>query len=632
MGGRTAASRRARWRYWFDGWMSRGTKAIMALLALATVVFVVVLGTIAWLVAKFVDPGSMAPDPGDSPWDYLWNALMRTLDAGTMGGDQGWWFRLLMLLVTIGGIVIVASLIGIVSGAFDAKVAELRQGRSTVLEHDHTLILGWNSKVLTIVSELVTANESRGRTAIVIVADQDKVDMEDAIHAAVPRFGRTKLVCRTGDVKSPHDIAIGSPQSARSIILLAPDGVDDPDADVIKTALALTSGPNRSDVVYQIVGELKNEANLGVAQLAGGDEVEWILNSDFIGRVIVQSCRQSGLAIVYQELLSFSGNECYFTAQPTLAGSTYFQAQLAFPDSTVIGIASGDDVRVNPPADTVIGTDDELVVIAQDDSTIRLGTPAVVDATGVSVRQAAPRKPEHTVILGANRHLPNMLSELDEYAVAGSTVDIVTRAKVPKLPAFERLTVTVSPSDQTHRDVLETLALTADDHIIVLPETDRFAPDVADNRTLITLLLLRDLELRQQVKFSVVTEMLDDTNRELAEVTEADDFIVSDKLIACALAQISEARRFKALYDELFAASGSEIYLHPAMDYVAPGVDVDFTTVHEAARRRGETAIGYRLNEHAHQPDANYGVRVNPPKTERRSFGPGDSIIVLAET
>ena len=63
---------------------------------------------------------------------------MATLDPGTMGGDSGWGFRIFMLIITIGGLIIVASLIGIISGAFDSKVEELRKGflklRRTVQE------------------------------------------------------------------------------------------------------------------------------------------------------------------------------------------------------------------------------------------------------------------------------------------------------------------------------------------------------------------------------------------------------------------------------------------------------------------------------------------------------------------
>jgi hypothetical protein len=58
---------------------------------------------------------------------------------------------------------------------------------------------------------------------------------------------------------------------------------------------------------------------------------------------------------------------------------------------------------------------------------------------------------------------------------------------------------------------------------------------------------------------------------------------------------------------------------------------VDFYTVLEAARRVGETAMGYRLDRFAHHADENYGVHLNPLKTERLTFAPGDRIVVLAE-
>jgi hypothetical protein len=64
---------------------------------------------------------------------------------------------------------------------------------------------------------------------------------------------------------------------------------------------------------------------------------------------------------------------------------------------------------------------------------------------------------------------------------------------------------------------------------------------------------------------------------------------------------------------------------------VASGQSVDFYTVLEAARRKGETAIGHRIARHARSAEHFYGVSVNPTKTETRVYEPGDKIIVLAE-
>lgn len=58
---------------------------------------------------------------------------------------------------------------------------------------------------------------------------------------------------------------------------------------------------------------------------------------------------------------------------------------------------------------------------------------------------------------------------------------------------------------------------------------------------------------------------------------------------------------------------------------------MNFYTVVEAARYRGQVAIGYRLNALADDATAQYGVRVNPKKSELITFTPADRIIVISE-
>lgn len=630
----TKPSAGERFRYWFDNWMSKGTVALMALLGIATAIFVAVLGTIAWLILKFIpalDAEDNLADDSAGPLDLIWRSLMRTLDPGTMGGDQGWPFRIMMLVVTIGGLVIVASLIGIVSGAFDSKVEELRKGRSRVLEEDHTLILGWSTKVFPIVKEIVTANESRGKSAIVILADRDKVEMEDDIKAQVPTTGKTKIIVRSGDPMNLAELEVANPHAARSIIVLAPDEVDDPDSLVIKTTLAVTNNPNRKKGDYHLVGELQDPANLEAAKLVGRHEAHWVLSTELISRITVQTCRQSGLSVVYSELLDFDGAEIYFTEQPSLAGRTYFDAQLAFADSAVMGLVQGGKVTLNPPADTVLATGDQIIVIAEDDDAIHLGEPGRPDEALVSAAEVAPAMPETTLVLGYNEGLRLMLAELDQYSTPRSRVMVVADIPEPGFDGLVNLDMAFQQGDPTSRAVLDALYAHEYDHIIVLAAKETLPAQRADAKTLITLLHLRDIAEQKGVDLNVVSEMIDDRNRELAEVTQADDFIVSDQLISLMLSQVSENKRLTDVFDELFSATGAEIYLRPAELYIAPGTETDFYTVLEAARRRGETAIGFRVESQARSSEHAYGVTVNPTKSARRSFAAGDKIIVLAE-
>lgn len=606
--------------------MARGTAAVMGLLALTTVVFVVV-------VALLVVGLELFPRGDDSQtfFEVLWGSLMRTLDPGTMADDEGWEFRAAMLVVTVGGLIIVASLIGIISSAFDSKIEDLRKGRSRVLESDHTLILGWSQKVIPIVREICIANETGRRSAIVILADRDKVEMEDEIKAHLGHRNRTRIIVRRGDPMDLSNLNLASPYTARSIILVAPDDSEDSDSIVIKMALAITNNPRRGTKPLDVVGELKDKRNLETATLVGGDEVSWILAREFIARITVQTGRHGGLSSVYTELLQFDGDEIYIEEESSLTGKTYFDAQLSYATSCVIGLISDDDVLLNPEASRKILAGDLLLLVAADSDSIRVGVPGTPNPGVISNLVDPPPSAEHILMLGHNADLNMMLQELSEYTPAGSTVTIVADIDPPTFPSLPHLEATFVRGDTTHRAVRDGLAIPDFDHIFVLAYKELMGNQRADAKTLVTLLHLREIAENAGKELNIVSEMLDDRNREIAEVTKANDFIVSDKLISLALSQLSENRILARVFDTLFRSEGAEVYLKPVDRYIRPGESANFYTVLESAKRRGETAIGYRIAEHAHNAEHGYGVRLNPLKTDTLTFAHEDRIVVLAE-
>ena len=174
------------------------------------------------------------------------------------------------------------------------------------------------------------------------------------------------------------------------------------------------------------------------------------------------------------------------------------------------------------------------------------------------------------------------------------------------------------------------LAATTFDHVLVLSETTGRTQEMADARTTVTLLHLRDLGRIAGKRIPITSEILEIGNRDLATVAEADDFIVSNTLISLMVSQIAENPHLVRVFDELFDPEGYEIYLKPASDYVQPGEHA-FGVVCEAALRRGEIAIGYRHARLASDADAAFGVAINPSKLKRIGLGLEDKVIVLAE-
>ncbi len=630
-------TRADRWRYWFDNTMSKGTVALIAWLGILTFVFIVGMGFLITLSGIANDPDT----PGPDFFRIVWMSLLRTLDPGTMGGDTGSpAFLLAMLIVTLGGIFLVSTLIGILTSGIDGKLNELRKGRSFVVEQDHTLILGWSPQIFTIISEIAEANKNWKRACIVILADKDKVEMEDEIRARVPRTYDTRVVCRTGNPLDPTDLQIANPDAARSIIILAPQ-VDDPDTYVIKAILALTNNPQRKPEPYHIVAEIRDPRNLEVAQMVGRDEAQFVVSSDLISRITIQTSRQSGLSVVYTELLNFSGDEIYLKEEPALVGKTFAEALRAYDDAAVIGLHYADGgTQLNPPMDTLIAAGDHVIAIAEDDDAIKCSerTEWDIDLNAIQSPRVRLASPERFLILGWNHRAPAMINELNAYAAAGSYVLVVAHSPdagdriAEECDALQNLTVTFRQADTTSRRVLDELDVTTFDHIVVLGYSDEFGAQETDAQTLITLLHLRDLSERSGKELAIVSEMRDLRNRQLAEVTRADDFIVSEQLVSLILAQLSENDHLGAVFEDLFDPEGSEIYLKPAEDYVFPNVRVNFYTVIEAAQRRNEVAIGYRLRRDEHDASKAYGVVLNPHKSDRIEFAVGDKIIVLAES
>jgi len=456
----------------------------------------------------------------------------------------------------------------------------------------------------------------------------------------VPHTGRTRIVCRNGCPIDLTDLEIVSLNTAKAIIVLPPTESEDPDASVIKTLLAITNNPHRRPEPYHVVAELHEPKNLEVARMVGRDEVELVLIRDMISRVIAQTCRQSGLSVVYTELLNFEGDEIYFQAEPALVGRTFGEALGAYEDSAVIGLCpKGGQPRLNPPMDTRVEPGDQIIAISEDDDTVRLSglTDLKINEGAIVSRPPAPPAPEHTLILGWNKRALAVVRELDSYVAPGSAVTVV--ADVPEAedevarlqPLLKNQTATFQLGDATNRHTLDSLRLPAFKHIVVLSYSDALDNQEADAQTLITLLHLRDIAERSGYTFSIVSEMLDDRNRALAEVTHADDFIVSDMLASLLLAQVAENKELNAVFADIFDPEGSEIYLKPAPDYVRPGQPVNYYTVVESARRRGQVAIGYRLKALANDAAQAYGVVVNPDKSKEVTFGEADRIIVVAE-
>ncbi|MBU3714768.1 MAG: hypothetical protein FGM46_07445 [Ferruginibacter sp.] len=244
---------------------------------------------------------------------------------------------------------------------------------------------------------------------------------------------------------------------------------------------------------------------------------------------------------------------------------------------------------------------------------------------------------ERLLLLGWNKRALIILKNMDDYVGSGSYMKVVSSFAIDNetfnelKQSLKNIQLEFEINDTTSRAIIDGLDICSYDSVQLLCYKDEMDIQDADAQTLITLLHIRRIMDEKQKDIKVVSEMLDIRNRDLAEVTKADDFIVSDKIISLLMTQVSENKYLMRVFEDLFNPDGSEIYLKPISNYVQTGATMDFYTVLESARKKGHTAIGYRIGSLIHDSNKAHGVVVNPNKSEKITFSNNDMLIVLSE-
>ena len=615
-----------RFRYFFDNTLSKGTVALIGWLAVVMCLLIILTSIVIWVTGIATESSLV---------EQIWAYLVRVL-GGTK--ELPWSFRLATLIIVLGGIFVMSSLISLLTTGFRSKLDSLRKGRSRVIENDHTVILGWSEGIFTIISELIVANENKQRSCLVILSLKDKVEMEDQIREKVVDTGRTRIICRTGNPTRLLDLDIVNLDFAKSIVIVSEE--DDSSANSLKTILAIINRPNRRPEPYHIVANIYESDDLPVGRIIGKGEVELVHVSGLIARIQAQSCRQSGLSLVYTELLDFEGDEIYFQSESKAIGKTYGETILSYESSAVIGVFSNDRVQINPHKDQIIQEGDQIIAISKDDDTVVISEqikPSINRQVIGDLPAIPGAKPEALAILGWNSRAPIVMHDLVSYIAPNSTVKLVIPSGVKEIEFDQQfieqksIKIDVRKGDITKREVLEEIGLNLIDHVVLFSCKDEHSNQEADSCTFITLVHLRDIRDKANLQFTIVSEILDVANRELLQLNQADDFILSDRLVSLAMAQIAENKALGQFFEELFQPEGSEIYLKPITNYLTVDEPVNFFTIVEAALVKNETAIGYRQISYANDADRNYGLVINPKKSDYVDYAETDQIIVFAE-
>ena len=605
----------ARLRYRFDNALSRGPSVVVGWLGFITIGIVVTVG----LLVALAQVGGVSGGKPVGVVEGVWQALTRVVDAGTFVGDTTWPARIIGLMITLCGIFIAGSLIGLIASAVDQQIEQLRKGRSAVLEKDHVLILGWSERVPAIVAELVIANESERNAAVIILATEEKDLMEDTIRDAIDDPKTTRIVCRNGDPAAPKDLIRANLANSRSIIAVS--GAEG-DAGVVKAVLAVQTLDANFEGRH-VVAELDDAELATTLRTILGERLVPVNPDRLIAELTAQACRQRGLSQVFRDLLDYDGDEIYFGSFPELEHRTFGEARLAFEQCSPIGIQPVDGrVVLNPPSDTVLRPGDELVAIARDDSEFLISTVPTVAVEG---HRGAPgvSQQRNLLLIGWSRLAPTVVRELDEFLPEGALVtilidpDLVDPDQVKQVVSGTRTPMVVELEPGGPEQILSR-NLDDVEKAVVLGYRDALDVGDADARTLLTVLALRH---HKPTDLQIVAEVLEARSVPIAQASGADDFVVSGELTSLMMAQLSGRHELHDVFNDLLDAGGATVQIHSAGRYeLTPGAS--YHDIVDTLGAAGLSAIGYRHSDSGE-------VVLNPPRSVAPNLAAGDELIVV---
>ena len=635
-----------RLNYKAERFLSKGGSSIfLSLLVIFIVVFVVLAGLRLLAISFFPELNYTG-----NPFRDVWVTFLEMTDPGNMNQDNSapLWLKIFTILSGLSGVILLSMLIGFITTSLNTMLYDFRKGRGKVIENEHTVILGWNERVVDVVRELILANESESSASVVILSRQEKEEMDNLITKRLPDTMTTEVITTQGDYANINELKRVNITEAKSVIILSncsESAVMEKkiasDVQSVKSILAITAcqgGTNELPIIVEIF----TKEHRDIIDFFEDDNIIAIDSWNIMGKLLIQTSLTSGLDTVYKEILSFDGCEIYFF-ESDWNNVNFYDLCFHLEDGIPLGIYSEDKGLVlRPPKDTLVSNSDKVVILAEDDSTINFNQEQLYfpDRSKTIIDKRLEQKKKRTLILGWHNVAEVYIEEASDYLLEGSEFDIMFQNPNEALEnkvndikeEFPDFKITLHNSSALDLEALEAIHAESYDNIVILSQSiDEQLADKIDSDTLIILLLLRKV-IKSYDNIHIITQVLNSENQEIITQTNVNDFIISNKLITMILAQLSEESLMKIFYDDIFSEDGSEIYVKPATLYFDEFPQkISFADAIFCTQQRDEVCLGIRKADLSKSLADNFGITLNLRKDAEIELTADDFLIVLSE-
>ena len=539
----------------------------------------------------------------DKPFlDQWWDSLTNIISIGS--GDN-FNERLVNFLYWALGVAFSGTIIAFLAAKVSNFITNLNKGKSTIIDTNHYVIIGWNANIFNIFAEIQTANLNQSKPTILCFNGLDNLEMRAMIDLEISKFKKIRVLTRSGDVYNIADLARTNAKNAKSVIIL--DDTVKKNFNIETTLLAVKKNiPNNN---IPIVVQFSNEDNIATLSDLMSNQLYPISKNKLISNVTSQAVRNKHISTVVLDFLDYDGDEVYFFKAGVFVGLTFKQVMLNLQSEMLIGVLTNNNkVLLNPDKNYIIQNEDQLIIIAEDDENIlklhdKPYLSELLNVIAIKPRTESFEEPKSILVLGWSKLGQQIFDKTIQFLGAGSKVSFLYRKDfVTTIPNTENYSHEVSliETNTNDQELLSNCLIANDfDIVLILGYDDYYSADVSDTYSMMKNLAVKKILETKKTSFStrIILQLNDGSKKDLISTNQESEFIVSDLLSALLITQLADNPKLWYVFEELFSNEGLKININHSDAYdPIKKEEISVEDLLILALKKDETLIGYVEN------------------------------------
>jgi len=533
--------------------------------------------------------------------ESVWWAFLRLSDPGYLGDDEGIWRRIVSTALTIAGYVLfMGTLVAIMTQWLLRKMRLLEQGLTPVAYRGHVAVLGWSSRSLPLLKELLEQASLRGlkhrlkgKPIAVLADDITNGPLEQVQGDRQLRSKFRRLVLRSGSVLNPDHIDRVNVTEADTIVIPSSGHTGSlltADAETVKTLASLRGRVLNSKRYPLVVAELQDSRKISIARQAYPGTLHVVASDIAVSRALARSLVTQGMSKVLNNLLvDPAGAQFYVLSIPEMALNKWSAVQSYLSHGIACGLYNTErGLNLNPSSGLPVKPGDRVIILARSvpeflskpQRTTRVNqTEGELNATASALRKTDSfgAGSKRVLMLGWNKRVPALVEEIAGYGDLRCDITSVSTTPIEdrQQELNDRLTekayvsapnIEFHQADYTYEHVLRQYEPSEYDVVLMFSSDRSLSGEEADARTIVGYLVLEKLLSKVDATPRVILELSDASN-EAFVTAKNNEVLISSLMVSHVLAQIVMYPELRYVYDELLAASGADISILPIAEH-----------------------------------------------------------------